>query len=133
MRETAHALLTPHQVQPGNTQGPSVLELMDDPSNKAHMIASSWVVTEMLPIGQRTPAGPERMINHAILTEGDFVDVGISFGIVVKKHQISIHLTIVHISQLMKAKDVSKVCTLNRPILVVCSTLQRYSNTAELR
>lgn len=106
-------MLTHHQVQSGDNHPRSVLKTVDDPASKAQRIASSWIVTNMLPIGQKTAEGPERECNQILLSEGDFVDVGVSFDIVMKKHRVAVHLVVEYVSQLIRAKDVAKVRTLH--------------------
>lgn len=109
MHTLAHPLKILPQVQPGGSQMRTVLKAMDDPGNKAQNIESSWIVADMLPIGQRMSDGQERQCSQLLLSEGDFVDVGISFGIVSKRRKVSIHLVVEYISQLVKANDVAKV------------------------
>lgn len=94
---------------------------MDDPGYKAQKMASSWILADLLLIGQRTSEGHERECSQVLLSEGDFVDVGISFGIVVKKRKVSVHLVVDHVSQLLKANDVAKVRTLNGSIILLCA------------
>lgn len=83
---------------------------MDDPNNWAWKVASNWRVLHKLPVARRLECGRQVKSSHLIIRRGDFVDVGITFGIVRRnRHRVDVQLEITHVCQLLPCTRVKEV------------------------
>ena len=98
---------------------PSVVTVLEDPAGRTVPLLSSWRVLDRLEIG-RWAENKAIACSSAVLREGDFVDVGISFDIFVlplrrrayhsnAKHLVRAHLNIEHVLQLCPVEAASEV------------------------
>jgi hypothetical protein len=98
------------------SSGPtSVLTEMDDPHGWLSAIDKEWRVVEKLEVGRRLP--DDRMVacSPYALSKGDFVDIGVEMDISTTctpsgRLRNHVHLSIVHVLQLLPACLVSEVC-----------------------
>lgn len=92
----------------------SVITVLDDPASRTTPLLSSWRVVDRFQIGQWT-GNKAITCSSAVLRDGDFVNVRISFDIFVlplrrwtshlaAKHFIRTHLNIEHVLQLCPAE-----------------------------
>lgn len=87
-----------------------MLTVQDDPVDLAATVNDQWRVTEMLSLGRIVDNSPVACPASAIC-KGDFVDVGVSFDVVVKRDRkggksVRAHLKLQHVLQLLPARQV---------------------------
>ncbi|KAJ7021405.1 hypothetical protein C8F04DRAFT_1273762 [Mycena alexandri] len=103
-----------------NRRLPSALEPGDDPMDLCRAIESEWRVLKKVKTGMYMPGAmdPDDSINvpcaPMMISEGDFVDVCVSFDIVARraKHNeltVKVHLNIEHILLLVEGADIGVV------------------------
>ncbi|KIJ58466.1 hypothetical protein HYDPIDRAFT_102598, partial [Hydnomerulius pinastri MD-312] len=116
----------------------SVLDAVDDPSRSAAALKPSWQVTEKLQvgrvIGEVTFACPP-----SVLSPGDFVDVGVTFDISVKRNAshekvVRSHLCIEHFAYALLVVIYSVTCSSkgaqSDPVHAASSRILLFSNHA---
>lgn len=104
-----------------NTPG-SALAAGDDPHQWAPGVDHIWRVTDKLQTGIREASGNHTLCSPFVFSQGDFVDVGITFDIATTRQpngrlRNHVHLSIVHILQLRASILPEPV----RPINLQCS------------
>ena len=91
-----------------------VLTEMDDPHGWAPAVNKEWRVVEKLEVGRRLPDRRTVACSPFALSKGDFVDVGVELDISTSRApngrmRNSVHLSIVHVLQLLPASIVQEV------------------------
>jgi hypothetical protein len=86
----------------------------DDPENKCEILIGQWVVAEKLQIGCLMDNGDTVECSPLALSDGDFVDVGLSFDIALVKApngqwRVRVFLCLEHVLQLIPCCQVAKV------------------------
>jgi hypothetical protein len=86
----------------------------DDPEDRCGVLDGQWTVTEKLQIGRVLDNGDSVQCSPLALSEGDFVDVGLSFDIAFTKafngqRKVRVFLCLEHVLQLLLYNRVSKV------------------------
>jgi hypothetical protein len=88
--------------------------VVDDPENKCEVLGGRWVVAEKLQIGRLMDNGDTVECSPLALSEGDFVDVGLSFDVALVKapngqRRVRVFLCLEHVLQLLPYRQLAKV------------------------
>jgi hypothetical protein len=86
----------------------------DDPEDRCAVLDGQWSVTEKLQIGRLLDNGDSVQCSPLALSEGDFVDVGLSFDVAFAKapngqRKVRVFLCLEHVLQLLPCNRVSEV------------------------
>jgi hypothetical protein len=92
----------------------SALLPSDDPDNRCAVLDGSWFVREKLQVGRLLDDGRMIQCSPLALSDGDFVNVGMSFDIAFAKapnghRRVRVFLCLEHVLQLLPGQRVSKV------------------------
>jgi len=74
-------------------------------------LPANWIIDGHLQIGRKVEDGSTVKCNSALISVGDFVDVGVEIDVATgnKNGENRVHLSVTHIVQLLKAAEASKV------------------------
>ena len=117
-----------YQVIAGDDAPASVLMPADDPEDRCAILDGQWLIAEKLQIGRLLDNGDTVQCSPLALSEGDFVDVGLSFDIALAKapngqRKVRVFLCLEHVLQLLPYRRVSEV----RNEYYACPYLDRLS------
>jgi len=122
------SLIDTLQVGDEEKQKGSILTPADDPENRCAALRGHWKVTDKLQIGRLLDNGETVQCSALALSEGDFVDVGLTFDVAMTKsangqRRVRVFLLMEHVLQLLPNRRVTEVSNYYRQIVNLTNTV----------